>query len=175
MKGIGGEAVLFDMYYMAKDPVPLAGEKREAPKVETFPVNEGTPQFRDFYMSNITCVGAAQGVFIRGLPEMSIKNIYLENMVLQANKGILCAEADQVSFKNVKIIADDSNPVVLINNAKNISFDQLQYKPETILLFGITGKETRNINVKGTDISSAKKDIEFSEGAEKKEVKFSKP
>jgi hypothetical protein len=64
---------------------------------------------------------------------------------------------------------------VLINNAKNISFDKLQYKPATVLLFGITGKETRNINVKGTDISNAKKDIEYSEGADKKEVKFSAP
>jgi len=175
MKGIAAEAVLFDMYYMAKDPVLLADEKREAPKIEIFPVNEGTPQFRDFYMSNITCVGAAQGVFIRGLPEMSIKNIQLENLILQSKKGILCAEAEQVSFKNVKVITDDSNPVVLINNAKNISFDKLQYKPSTVLLFGITGKETRNINVKGTDISNAKKDIEYSEGADKKEVKFSAP
>jgi len=48
MKGIVGEAILFDMYYMAKDPVPLAGEKREAPKVDTLPVTEATPQFRIF-------------------------------------------------------------------------------------------------------------------------------
>ena len=34
MKDIPGEAILFDMYYMAKDPVPMAGEKRELPKVE---------------------------------------------------------------------------------------------------------------------------------------------
>ena len=37
MKDIPAEAILFDMYYMAKDPVVLAGEKRELPKVEFKP------------------------------------------------------------------------------------------------------------------------------------------
>ena len=31
MKDLPGDAILFDMYYAAKDPVPLAGEKRELP------------------------------------------------------------------------------------------------------------------------------------------------
>ena len=32
MKDIVAEAILFDMYYAAQDPVPLAGEKRESTK-----------------------------------------------------------------------------------------------------------------------------------------------
>ena len=36
------------MYYAAKDPIPLAGEKRELPKVEFKPVDETTPQFQKF-------------------------------------------------------------------------------------------------------------------------------
>src|SRR5690349_13717467 len=42
MKDIPGEAILFDMYYSAIDPVALAGEKREAPKVMVYPVTEET-------------------------------------------------------------------------------------------------------------------------------------
>jgi DNA sulfur modification protein DndE len=49
------------MYYMAKDPVVLAGEKRDMPKIELLPVNEGTPVFREFYISNISCIGAEKG------------------------------------------------------------------------------------------------------------------
>jgi polygalacturonase len=44
MKDIPAEAILFDMYYMAQDPVALTGENREAPKVEFKPVSEATPQ-----------------------------------------------------------------------------------------------------------------------------------
>ena len=33
MTNIPGEAILFDMYYAAVDPIPLKGDKREAIKV----------------------------------------------------------------------------------------------------------------------------------------------
>lgn len=46
MKDIVGEAILFDMYYAAVDPIALAGENREAPKVVTYPVTEETPVFK---------------------------------------------------------------------------------------------------------------------------------
>ena len=75
MKDIAAEAILFDMYYMAKDPVVLAGEKREPPKIEARPVDETTPQFRNFYFRNITCKDAAKGIFVRGIPEMHVKDI----------------------------------------------------------------------------------------------------
>jgi polygalacturonase len=88
MKDIPGEAILFDMYYMAKDPIALAGEKRELPKTEFKTVDETTPVFRNFHISNVYCNGAAKGIFVRGLPEMHVKDIVLENMVLQAKKGI---------------------------------------------------------------------------------------
>jgi DNA sulfur modification protein DndE len=65
MKDIAAEAILFDMYYMAKDPVVLAGEKREPPVVEMKPVDETTPQFQNFYFRNITCNGAAKGNFYK--------------------------------------------------------------------------------------------------------------
>ena len=56
MKDIAAEAILFDMYYSAQDPVPLAGEKREPPKVQKMPISEETPQFRNFDVRNIVIV-----------------------------------------------------------------------------------------------------------------------
>ena len=53
MKDIPAEAILFDMYYMAKDPVSLSGEKREPPKVETKAVDESTPQFGIFILPTL--------------------------------------------------------------------------------------------------------------------------
>ena len=105
MKDIPAEAILFDMYYMAKDPVALAGEKRELPKVEFKAVDETTPVFKNFHISNVYCNGAEKGIFIRGLPEMHVKDIVLENMVLQAKKGIDVQEASGITFKNIKLSA----------------------------------------------------------------------
>ena len=165
MKDIAGEAILFDMYYMAKDPVPLAGEVRDAPKVELLPVTEATPQFKNFLVKNIVCDGAEKAVFIRGLPEMSIKNIAMENMVIKAKKGIICEEANGISFKNVQVVAADTKPLVSILNAQNISFDKLIYTGDTELLFGLKGENTKNVIVTNTDTSKAKAKAEFTAGA----------
>ena len=164
MKDIGAEAILFDMYYMAKDPAVLAGEKREAPKVVLLPVTEETPIFRDFHISNIVCNGAAKAVFIRGLPEMKISDIYLDNMVLQAKKGINLQEAKNINFKNVRVVVADANPVVNILNSNQVSFDNLQYNPGADLLFSVNGTSS-NIKVINTETSKAKNKAEFGAGA----------
>lgn len=165
MKDIAGEAILFDMYYMAKDPVPLAGEQREAPKVELLPVTEGTPQFKNFLVKNIVCDGAEKAVFIRGLPEMSIKNIAMENMVIKAKNGVICEEADNISFKNVQLLVANTNPVVGIQNGANIAFDKLSYNADAALLFSIKGANSKAVTVVNTDVTKAKAKAEFTAGA----------
>ena len=172
MKDIPGEAILFDMYYAAVDPVPLAGEKREAPKVVTLPVTEETPVFRNFYISNVVADGAEKSIFVRGLPEMNISNIFLEDITIQAKKGIEIEEAKDVYFKNVKVISEDSKPLVYIQNSTNIGFDGLAFKPATDVLFNINGKRTANINVTNTKISDAKVVTEFNQEATKKALKI---
>jgi polygalacturonase len=167
MKDISGEAILFDMYYMAKDPVPLAGEKREAPKVVLLPVTEETPVFRDFHISNVVCNGASKAIFIRGLPEMKISDIALDNLVLTAKKGIDLQEAKNISFKNIRVVTGDTNPVVNIQNSNLIMLDQLQYNPNSEVLFSVSGQSS-GIKVTNTDASKAKTKTEFSAGADSK-------
>lgn len=123
MKDIVGEAILFDMYYAAQDPIALKGEQRDAPKVKLLPVTVETPVFRDFYLSNIVCDGAAKAVFIRGLPEMSITGIYFDHMTIQAKQGIDIQEAKNVQFTNVKVVTDQKQPLFSIQNGNNINFN----------------------------------------------------
>ena len=170
MKNIAGEAILFDMYYAAQDPVPLSGEKRELPKVEFKTVDETTPQFRDFHISNIVCAGAETAVFIRGLPEMHVKNVVMENVNIQSDKGIDMQEASGISFKNIKIISADSNPVVNIINSDNIAFDKLSYRDNSELLFRIQGDRTKEISIRNTDAANAKEKIQFEFGASEKAI-----
>jgi polygalacturonase len=165
MKDIAGEALLFDMYYAAVDPVPAAGEKREAPKVVLLPVTEETPSFKNFYISNVVADGAAKAIFIRGLPEMNINNIFLENMTLQADKGIEIEEAKEIHLKNVNVISKQPKPVVNIQNSSSISFNNLQYRQGSELLFNVIGDRSSNITVSNTNISGSVKKSEFSQDA----------
>jgi polygalacturonase len=170
MKDIPAEAILFDMYYMAKDPVALAGEKRELPKVELKPVDETTPQFRNFHISNVYCNGAEKGIFVRGLPEMHVKDIVLENMVLQAKKGIDVQEASGIAFKNIKMISAETNPVVDIIQSDRLTFDNITYKDGSELLFRINGERSKDINIRNTNASKAKEKITYELGATEKSV-----
>jgi polygalacturonase len=170
MKDIPAEAILFDMYYMAKDPVALAGEKRELPKVEFIPVDETTPVFRNFHISNVYCNGAEKGIFIRGLPEMHVKDIVLENMVLQAKKGIDVQEASGITFKNIKIISEETTPVIDIVHSDNLVFDKISYKANAELLFRISGERSKNISIKNTDASNAKEKVVYELGATEKSI-----
>ncbi|MCC6760317.1 MAG: glycoside hydrolase family 28 protein [Chitinophagaceae bacterium] len=148
MKDIPGDAILFDMYYMAKDPVPLTGEVRELPKVEFKPVDETTPVFRNFHIRNVYVNGAAKGVFIRGLPEMPVQNIKLENMVLQADKGIDIQESDGIVFNNVTIKAKHTTPVVDIIQSKNIQFNGLTFDGNNQLMYRVAGDRSAAIQVR---------------------------
>ncbi|TMI65052.1 MAG: glycoside hydrolase family 28 protein [Bacteroidetes bacterium] len=170
MKDIPAEAILFDMYYMAKDPVVLAGEKRELPKVEMKPVDETTPVFKNFHISNVYCNGAAKGIFVRGLPEMHVKDIVLENMVLQAKNGIDVQEASGITFKNIKIISDETKPVIDIVQSDKLVFDNITYKNGAELLFRVSGDRSGNISIKNTDASKAKEKITYELGATDKSV-----
>ena len=154
MKDIVHEAILFDMYYMVKSL-----------KKEMKPVTEATPQFRDFYVNNVVCYGAEKGIMVRGLPEMSIKGIHLENMVLNVNKGVDLIEADNISLKNVTVNVTDTTALVNIDNASNIVFDNFKYSHNTDLLFNIGGEKSAAIKVSHTDVTGAKKKADFINGA----------
>jgi hypothetical protein len=155
---------------MAKDPVPLAGEKRELPKVEFKPVDETTPVFRNMTIRNVRCNGAARAIFIRGLPEMHIKDIVLEDMILQSDKGVDIQEASGISFKNITVISRDTNPVVDVSHSDKLVFDNISYKDGAQLLFRINGDRSGNITIKNTDASKAKEKISYELGASEKAV-----
>lgn len=164
MKDIIGEAILFDMYYAAQDPIPLAGEKREPPKVETRPVTEETPQFRNIYINGVVANGAEKGIFVRGLPEMNVKNIVLENMVLQAKHGLDMTEGSNITLKNVQLITRNTDPVMNIHNSRNIVLEKISYNQAELLLH-ISGEKSSGIKLTATDTGKAKKGIEYSYGA----------
>jgi polygalacturonase len=168
MKDIPGEAILFDMYYMARDPVALAGEKRELPAVEFKAVDESTPVFRNFHITNVYCNGAQTGIFMRGLPEMHVKNIVLENMVLQANKGMDIQESSSVTFRNIKLLSKETNPVIDIIQSDNLTFDRVVVPDNAALLFRVSGDRNAVHRLLNTNTKSVKRVASFELGAHEK-------
>jgi len=175
MKDIAAEAVLFDMYYMAKDPVVLAGEKRAPPVVEMKPVDESTPQFQNFYLRNITCNGASKGIFVRGIPEMHVKNILIENAVLQADDGIDIQEASNITLNNVAMMSKNTKPVAYVLNSDNITMNNLTYKDSADVLAMVQGERTKTVNIFNTDATKAKQKLQAGFGVTDAAVSWAVP
>lgn len=172
MKDIPGEAILFDMYYEARDPIPAAGEERSLPKVEFKPVDETTPQFRNFHISNVYVNGAEKAIFMRGLPEMHVKGIRIENSVFQSKYGVDIQEASNIQLNNVKVYSSNTNPVIDIINSSYININKFDYNENAELLLRVSGDRVKGVQVSGADYKKATKKLSVELGAKEGEVRL---
>lgn len=164
MKNIVHQAVFLDMYYFAKPPAsPEPNGRLVADSV--VPVTEATPRFRDIHISGIVCDGAEEGIFIRGLPEMNIRDIYLDNMVLKTDKGVELIAARNISLTNIQLATRDTDPVIYVENSSDLHFDAVKYSEGAALLFSINGDKCGTLSVTGTDMSRATRQSAFNFGA----------
>ena len=109
---------------------------------------------------------------VRGLPEMSIKGIHLENMTLKTQKGIELIEAEDISLKNINVVSAETNPVVYVDNGSKITLDNIKYNNNADLLFSINGEKSSVITVSKTDVSKAKRKSIFVNGATESSLIF---
>lgn len=158
MFNIVDEAIFFDMYYWTKPPE--ANQKQEVPKV-----SEETPQIRDIFIDNVTCNGANIGVFIRGLPEMAVKNIQLQNLFLNVNKAIQIKDASDIKITNSVILTKEIMPLVYVENSKNILMDKVEFNPGVGVLFDINGDSVDNIQIKNSSLTKEAIKAVFKHGA----------
>ncbi len=110
MKNIVNEAILFDTYY--EDVV--AGKN----KVGTT-AKDKIPEFTNFYLSNITCDGAATAIYMNGLAEMPVHHIYFDKVTIKANKGFVATYAEDIDCSKIKLTT--SKPLYKLENTKNIT------------------------------------------------------
>lgn len=114
MTDIPNQALLFDLYYNAgRAAVPVP------------PVTEMTPSFRDIHIRDITVRGAGTAMMFNGLPEMNVKNVTVENALVQADEGIVVRQSDGMQLKNVSILPK-TGPALTLGNAKNMTVEGLR-------------------------------------------------
>ena len=112
MHDIRYDAISINMYYwIAGEPVPE-------------PVSERTPAFRDFSIRNVVCHGASRALEIRGLPEMPVERIKLENVRIKAKRGAMLDDVKDVVLSGVKIEAEQG-PAIACHNVTGLWMDRL--------------------------------------------------
>ena len=156
------------------------------------PVTEETPRFKDIFIRKVTCKGALQAVFLQGLPEMNLENILLENILMEADKGMTCTDAKGVTLRKVTFITRE-RPVIELINSSDVTTEELFLAGETVSSSGtagtpgttrsgdtpgttstiaeisVTGPRTRNIHLRGWN---QKEKVTIGGDAEAREVQF---
>ena len=102
MKDILAEGVLFDLFYGGKSAVDAAADGSPIVDEPAKPVDETTPEFRDIYIRNVYCNGAARAMFFNGLPEMPVTNINITDCTVTADTGIDLRNSQDITFRNVR-------------------------------------------------------------------------
>lgn len=141
MHDILNEAILFSTYY--ED----GGKDGDAGK--TFEVNDKTPRFQDFNISNVYCNNAKIGISITGLPEMPVSKITMTDLVISAEKGMSAIEASDISLKNVKLLSPQKT-LITLENAWGISLNNIGFDKATTTFISATGAKTKDVKISGT-------------------------
>jgi len=165
LKDIPTDALSFNMFYGGFSPTDATSADQNSKEAKEVEVNEGTPIFRNIFMKNIYCDGAKDAIVIQGLPEMTIKRIEIENVVIRADRGILIFDADGIKISNSKIISE--SPVVKISQSQNVLLDELIPTGNNDVVLKLEGVKTKYITVKGKNSSAIKFKTEFDENVSK--------
>ncbi len=92
-----------------------AGSEKEK---GAFPVDEGTPRFRDFVFSNITARGSKTAGEVTGLKEMLVENISFSNIHIDAETGMKVTDAKDIDFRDVVIRAMSGPPLTVTGSER---------------------------------------------------------
>ena len=164
MTNIPTDAISFNMYYGGAGPADEP-DSNGLSESKAAPVDDGTPQFRDIFIENVTCRGARRAVQLQGLPEMPISGIHLRNVSITSEQGLVCQDAQNITLSGVEIL-NSKGPVVSLVGSKGVTIDRLAYTAGAETLFKVYGKNNAGIAVSGTDAKAAKQAVALTSGAQ---------
>lgn len=115
MMNIPTEPLLFDLHYEGKSAVEVAESGKSIYDVAAMPVDETTPQFRDIFIKDIVCSGAARAMYFNGIPEMNVENIVVEDCEIVSVRGAELRYSTDVRLENVNITQSEGEGYILAN------------------------------------------------------------
>jgi DNA-directed RNA polymerase specialized sigma54-like protein len=101
---------------------------------------------------------------------MHMQQSWIENVTLEANKGIEIIEASQVNLKNITLKTTENNPLIAINNSTAINLDHIQALEAPELYIEVAGEKSRNIHLSKSDTRTAKTVSQFTAGSTDKSL-----
>lgn len=106
MNNIKTYALTFNMYYGGKSVSEVLADGVQQTEIQTMPVTEETPIFRNIDIRNVICSNAEYAMEFNGLPEMPINGIHLKDIVIHAKHDATFNYSKDIKKENVSIILE---------------------------------------------------------------------
>ena len=160
MKNIPTEAIRFNLFYDYSAPIREDGQEERSPFLDRpfAPVSEETPQFRNIEIKNIFCWGAERALVLLGLPEMTVKNVKFDNMIVSSNQGFIFVDAEDIELKNIQASINQGSLFACFNS-KNVFLENISENKDIKTFIMIDGERSENIKVKQGEIPLSKDHI----------------
>ena len=128
------------------------------------PVTESTPRIRNINFTGIYCtMGKSYAIEMLGLPEMSIENVTIDSVDMNAVKGIACTDVKGVKISNAKVITQEL-PLIKITDGENIALESILRAQNMAQLLLVSGEKSREIKIRRSGL--VKNDKSVSVGTE---------
>ena len=101
-------------------------------------------------MKNLVCNGTEEAIVIRGLAEMAIERVTLENVVVKAEKGIEITDAKDVVLRGISV-DHEKGPWASITNSRNITFEGATCPDNMKTFLELKGPRTSDIRLVGSE------------------------
>ncbi|MEY2916999.1 MAG: hypothetical protein RIS73_713 [Bacteroidota bacterium] len=163
MKNIKDQAIVLDMEYS---------------KVKPEPVSERTPQFRNIRFSNMTAY-TKKAMYINGLDEMAVSEVSLNDVVFEAETGIVMKNAKDIVLHNVRVNTKTGSavtaekterldidgltsakplagvPLIKLVNVQNVLLRNCWPFAGTNIFASVNGADTKNIKLVNNELGEA--------------------
>ena len=171
MTNIPTNAISFDLFYSGRSVSEMMEDGGTQANVQTEPVTEETPQFKNISIKNITIKGAHQAVFLQGLPEMNLENVEIFNLLAEAKNGFSIVDANGVKISNVNIVSENST-VFDLENSKNVEIKDVEFNSSAADAVKINGNASDKILLKSSAKTDFKKLTKIGDGVPETVVEF---
>lgn len=160
MINIPTQAISFNLYYggLSVSEMLAEGRNTETTTGEIPPVSEETPLFRNISIKNLTCKGASQAIYLQGLPELNLENIFLENIDIEADNGLASIDANGISIKVMRLITKNL-PALSFINSLNVNIEKLDVAENQKPYIDIKGKKSTNITIRSVNSGNKNKAV----------------
>ncbi len=154
MKNILHEAILFEYSYEDGGVVKMKDDDVNTQKI---------PVFRNIRLNNIYCDGAEKAFDGNALESSALKDVSVTNGTFITKAGFEGSYIEGIQFANLNLSSLVS-PLFSFSQAKNVELKDIAFSSVSVFL-KVSGANSSDIRIAGTDMKKAAKPFELSEGA----------